>query len=866
MPNEEVYGSKFTIDITDLKTGMAEANRLIRVADSSFKAAAAGIGDWSKSADGLSAKIKSLNTIMGIQNQKISALTKEYEKVAAEKGKNSREAQELEIKINKETESFNKNQRQLKECEDALKDVESGSKKTGTATEEAGRKAESSGGKFNTFAVTAGTAIGNLIATGIENLLSSLTEVTKKITDIGVGFYDSTNRIEALLGVTEEEAKRLGDIAKQVYKDAFGENIQEITNNLAILKQNIADLTDNELKNMSEGIYTINDLFGTDFGEVAKTAATLMQNFEVSGSQALDIITYGFQNGADKSGDLLDTLNEYSNQFKGMGFDAQTFVNILVNGAKNGAFNVDKVADAVKEFGIRAKDGSEQTKNAFKELGFNADDLSEKFAEGGKSAQDAFEDVIEALKDIDDPLEQNIIGASLFGTQWEDVGSKVVLALGDTTDAFNDMDGAAQKATDNLYDTAQSKWTSIERTLTTAFSPAIGALADVLNNKLGSPEVQNAIQSVSDKIGEFAGKITDKFVAFLESGDFEKLADGMIALGDAITDAVIWFVDEALPKIQESLQWIVDNKDEIVIAMEAIGTALAVVGFASGNVAVGLAGIALIIPGVTSGMNDLNDTTSNTILSIKGTLDGFVNGDMRDILENIPGIFNGMYDETESITLKRGASILGGFTTMGINIISGFYEMGNRMVTDFITMVEGFKTAMTNIGNAFVSLWNSIVTNIKTLVNMIIRGINTVISGINTFISGLNKIKLPDFLGGGGINIPTVGYIPYWAKEGGIFDKASIIGVGEAGPEAVIPINKLSDILIDVLRGVFGPNAANMGGTSGVGRSVENGAVTTTQTIQFTQNNYSPKSLSRREIYRQGRQLSQLLAAQVRQK
>ena len=60
---EERLGASFSIDVTQLKAGLAQANRLIRESQSEFKAAAAGMDDWTKSEAGLKARIESLNKI-----------------------------------------------------------------------------------------------------------------------------------------------------------------------------------------------------------------------------------------------------------------------------------------------------------------------------------------------------------------------------------------------------------------------------------------------------------------------------------------------------------------------------------------------------------------------------------------------------------------------------------------------------------------------------------------------------------------------------------------------------------------------------------------------------------------------------------
>src|SRR5512139_94471 len=99
---------KVGLDVTDFKAGIASLNREIRVIESGFRATAAGLDDWGKSATGLEARIKALNSEITIQQQKVAALEAEYKKVAAEKGENSRAAQDLQIRLNKENETLGK--------------------------------------------------------------------------------------------------------------------------------------------------------------------------------------------------------------------------------------------------------------------------------------------------------------------------------------------------------------------------------------------------------------------------------------------------------------------------------------------------------------------------------------------------------------------------------------------------------------------------------------------------------------------------------------------------------------------------------------------------------------------------------------
>ena len=174
MANDEVIGGKWQLDITNLKAGLSEANRLIRIADTEFKASAASIGDWTKSTDGLTAKINSLNTIVGVQEQKVAALTDEYKRVAAEKGENSKAAQDLQIKINNETEALNKNKLELDNNRKSLSNLENQTEETAKKKEELKKKTEELTTSMNEFgkkALVAVTAAAAAAAAALGKLM-----------------------------------------------------------------------------------------------------------------------------------------------------------------------------------------------------------------------------------------------------------------------------------------------------------------------------------------------------------------------------------------------------------------------------------------------------------------------------------------------------------------------------------------------------------------------------------------------------------------------------------------------------------------------------------------------------------------------
>ena len=135
---EERLGASFSIDVTQLKAGLAQANRLIRESQSEFKAAAAGMDDWTKSEAGLKARIESLNKITAVQREKVNALKQQYEQLIADGlDPASAEAVKLRTQINNEEAALRSNEAELKKNKEALNNL--------------GDETEETGGKFQRF-------------------------------------------------------------------------------------------------------------------------------------------------------------------------------------------------------------------------------------------------------------------------------------------------------------------------------------------------------------------------------------------------------------------------------------------------------------------------------------------------------------------------------------------------------------------------------------------------------------------------------------------------------------------------------------------------------------------------------------------
>lgn len=357
------------------------------------------------------------------------------------------------------------------------------------ASEQAAEEAEGAGNK-GTDAI--GAVAGALAAAGIT---AKVMEIAGAVYELAGSFSEAEKTIVGATGATGRELDELMSNSLDVYASSSAENLNDVAASMMNVKT-ATGLTGDALEEATDAALVLNNVLGYEVSESSRTAGALMKNFGVSAQEAYNLIAIGAQNGADKNGDLLDVLNEYSAQYSALGLSAEEFVSSLVDGAEAGVFSVDKVGDAVKEFNIRAKDGSDTTAEAFELLGMNADMMSEKFAAGGETARTAFFEVVNALESMDDPMAKNAAAVGLFGTQYEDLEATVLPVLagieGGTLDMY-DAVGTLAEGAQSMGDEWQAAGNSIKAAFGSAITPAVSA---------GSSALAGFVQGVGEFLQE----------------------------------------------------------------------------------------------------------------------------------------------------------------------------------------------------------------------------------------------------------------------------------------------------------------------------------------------------------------------------
>ena len=609
------------------------------------------------------------------------------------------------------------------------------------------------------------THAGEAFSAAGETLSKSVTAPLTAVGTAAVKFssdsQDAFQQFAAATGTATEEMGKYKDMINNVYKDNFGESINDVAEAMATVNQNMSYLDDSALQRCTEYAYTLSDTFGYDVAESTRAADTLIKNYGVSAREAFNLITQGAQSGMDYSGEMIDSINEYSVQFKKLGLDAEDMFSIFANGAQNGAFNLDKVGDAVKEFSIRAIDGSDTTKQGFEALGMDAAKMAERFGAGGDSAKEAFNEVIKGLAEMDDPVAQSAAGVNLFGTMWEDLGPQVITSMSTASDAIDKSKESVEKLVNVKYDT---------------LSGALGGLWRTIQVDVLQPIGNQLIPYVTKGIS-FIQKFTDKWNKLEPATQKTIVKFGMVA---AATGPVLL----GFGKVSTGIGTLVSDTGTIGKVLKKLTGESGFSGLAKVMTGpFGIAAAAVVTAAVLVYQNwdkigpiiqKIGQRFADFWKTVQPQLEPFIN-----LVKEVASYLEETLEPAFKIVWKAAG-----------DYVVKFFDDVSVVIDGALGVFEGIITFLTGVFQGdWEKAWNGIVQAVGsifgTLESLVKTPINAVINLVNKAIGAINKISvdLPSAVGGGhiGFNIPT---IPTLAK-GTDYWQGGIVQISEKGGEIV---------------------------------------------------------------------------------
>lgn len=211
---------KVGLDTTEFKAGITALNRDIRVIESGFRATAAGLGDWSKSSQGVEMRMKALTSEIEVQQKKVEATRTAYEQLAAANGAGSRAAEDMQIKLNKESETLGKMQNELNQSKTQLGELKDSTGQAAGGMDHLDTETEKTGKQMNTLKEHSGN-LGKVLKDVGIGLAAVATAAAGAVAGIGAFVLktartaDDLDELSQKTGISTTRLQELGYIGKQ---------------------------------------------------------------------------------------------------------------------------------------------------------------------------------------------------------------------------------------------------------------------------------------------------------------------------------------------------------------------------------------------------------------------------------------------------------------------------------------------------------------------------------------------------------------------------------------------------------------------------------------------------------------------------
>lgn len=223
-------------------------------------------------------------------------------------------------------------------------------------------------------------------------------------------------------------------------------------------------LVGQEMNGVRDSIQATADAFGKDFKETLQAADTLVGQFGISWSEAVETINKGFEAGADINGDFLNNIMQYAPALRDAGLSAEELVAVLQQ-TRSGVFGKDGL-DIITKASKALRDMTSGTAEALRGVGINADEMRDKLANGSITMMQAIQQVAGALKTVSgNSQEAGAIISDVFGRKGVAAGQEQIKAFEDlnmSIDSLIESEGEYGKVQQEIVETQTliNKYTS----------------------------------------------------------------------------------------------------------------------------------------------------------------------------------------------------------------------------------------------------------------------------------------------------------------------------------------------------------------------------------------------------------------------
>ena len=542
----------------------------------------------------------------------------------------------------------------------------------------------------------------------------------------------STNtKIELTFDISEESKQSVKEAINTVI--AYGVDAEEALEGVRRQWALNKDSSDESNESVVKAAATISAAYNEiDFTELIQESNEMSKSLNITNEEALAIVNSLLKIGFPP--DQVDIITEYGSQLARAGYSAEEIQAIMAAGVETGSWNIDVLLDGLKEGRIvLAEFGQTVDDTTAKMLGTTGEQLQKwgkAVAAGGEEGKKAMQEVAQAINDIDDATLQNQAGVTIFGTLWEENGTKItdsILGMNENLTSAKDNLEALNEANETLSNDPAVQMEQAILDLQLALQPLLGFIAEIIGKIAewisNNPTLAATITAIITALGILMGiflalspviTVLSGIAAALGVSVGAIAAPVLIVIGVitaliAIGVALYKNWDEIKAKCSEIWSSI---KDYFSQTWENIKTTFS-------------NSLSNIISSVKEKFNNIKQSVSEKMGEVKNSIsniwdnvmDFFRNINLFDIGKNIiQGLINGIKNMAKNVVdsvkgVVDGA-IEGAKNLLGIHSPSRvFMEFGEYSGEGFINGINEMKDSVAKAGQ---SMANASLPNIKT--------------------------------------------------------------------------------------------------------------------------------------------------------
>lgn len=580
---------------------------------------------------------------------------------------------------------------------------------------EAGNRADKTADDISEIAeVTKGAALVEAAET-FSAVGDKIQEIGESAVDAYAQSENAITKVNAYFGETGEEAEKSANVIKNVYGSGVGESMDSVATAVLTVKKNLGDLSETDLTNITQQAITLDEVYGIDMNETLRGVNALMKQYGMTAQEAMNYIVSGTQNGLDKTNELGDNLSEYAGKFSQAGYSASEYFQLLDNGLKSGAYNLDKVNDAINEVTTRLADGT--IGDSIGSFSTKTQELFTSWQNGGATQKEVIDSIVADIANCENQQEALNMAALAFGTMAEDGNLKFITSLTSVGSTYDDVAGSAQ----GMFDATTTPLQQMEA---------------------NTRKLQQALIPLGEKIAELANTIVPPLVA-------------------VITKISEWF--GKLPGPVQNFTIILGALMAVFIALVPVIAALSV-SIGALNISLWpiiaiIAGVAAAIAAIIAIFQNWGAITEwfgnlwNTICNGIGTAIEGLKTWFSGLWTHIQNVWNGICNVIQTAFMLIGSIIQGAIEIITLpfqfiwenckDIVLSAWEAIKSAVSTAIGAVSNvISTVMNVIKNVISTIWTAISTKISTVLNTIKTVVSTVFNAVKTVVTTIwNGIK-----------------------------------------------------------------------------------------------------------------------------